>query len=407
VTQTPRYAPVSTMLLSLPDGITAGYANVTLVYLLSHAGVAADVIGGLVALNIAPNAWKFAWAPLMDKTLSSRVWIVFSLMITVGCFAGFAVLPITPASLPWLRVLIVAQSAAVSVATITVTRTISLVTPDHKRGAIGAWYNVGHVGGTGLGGGLGLWLAHQFPGSLWVAALAMAGLIAACGAGLLGFPNLPRDPGARTLGRTVIELGADGWRLARGRVGALALLLALLPVGSGAAGSFWAVVADDWHASANMVALVNGALSGLLTIPGCMIGGFLCDRMDRKGVYMLGGALMGLAALAMLVAPHDETGFVIWTSVYALVNGIAFTAFSAFVMEAIGVGAAGTKYALIASLSNLPIIFATLADGKATSLRGPRGLLLTEVALEVVGIGFFLMIAVLTARRRRVWPQAG
>jgi hypothetical protein len=42
----------------------------------------------------------------------------------------------------------------------------------------------------------------------------------------------------------------------------LALLIVFLPIGSGAASNLWAAVADDWHASANTVALVTGVVGG-------------------------------------------------------------------------------------------------------------------------------------------------
>jgi PAT family beta-lactamase induction signal transducer AmpG len=54
----------------------------------------------------------------------------------------------------------------------------------------------------------------------------------------------------------------DLWQVARARAGFLALLICFLPIGSGAASNLWSAVADDWHASANTVALAVTAAIG-------------------------------------------------------------------------------------------------------------------------------------------------
>ena len=73
--------------------------------------------------------------------------------------------------------------------------------------------------------------------------------------------------------------------------GPLALLIVFLPIGTGAASNLWAAVADDWHATADTVALVTGALSGIISAAGCLAGGYLCDRLDRKTAYALFGVV--------------------------------------------------------------------------------------------------------------------
>lgn len=79
------------------------------------------------------------------------------------------------------------------------------------------------------------------------------------------------------------------WDVTRSRPGVLAFLIFFLPIGSGSAQNLWSAVADDWHAAVETVELVNGVLSGLIAAAGCLIGGHICDRMDRRTAYLVFG----------------------------------------------------------------------------------------------------------------------
>jgi MFS transporter, PAT family, beta-lactamase induction signal transducer AmpG len=74
----------------------------------------------------------------------------------------------------------------------------------------------------------------------------------------------------------------DVWATVRSRIGAIALVLCFLPLGTGAASNLWSAVSGDWHASADAVALATGVIAGMVMALGCLIGGWICDRMDRK-----------------------------------------------------------------------------------------------------------------------------
>jgi hypothetical protein len=82
--------------------------------------------------------------------------------------------------------------------------------------------------------------------------------------------------------------------------------------------------------------------------------------------------------------------YIFWTSLYAFTLGMAYAGFSAFVFEAIGKGAAATKYTVYASLSNVPIYYMTVIDGWAHTHYGPTGMLNTEAVFAVLGIVIFL-----------------
>ena len=72
--------------------------------------------------------------------------------------------------------------------------------------------------------------------------------------------------------------------------------------------------------------------------------------------------------------------------------------FTAFVLEAMGTGAAATKYNVFASISNTPIYFMTLVDGWAHTKWGPAGMLNTEAVICLLGMVLFLAFAALVNR---------
>jgi len=186
----------------------------------------------------------------------------------------------------------------------------------------------------------------------------------------------------------------------RSRTGALAIVICFLPIGSGAAQNLWSTIAGDWHASADTVALVNGAMGGVISAFGCVVGGWICDRIDRRTAYCLFGALLVLAAVAMALGPRTSAQFVAWTSVYAFVLGLCYASFSSVVFEAIGRTAAATKYSLLAALSNMPIQYMTLVDGWADDKGGTSWLLYVDAAGGVAGILVFLVVAGATKRAK-------
>jgi MFS family permease len=313
----------------------------------------------------------------------------------------------TPLPMVTLGALIVAGSFFSTLLAMAIENLMAVVVPDSHRGRVAGWYQAGNLGGQGLGGGLALWLIQS---AHWSAGASGGVLAAICGLCCLALHWLPDPPPERAahanLVAHAVEVGRDLWGMVRSRIGALAVLICFLPIGSGAASNLWAAVAGDWHASADTVALVNGALSGLVAAAGCLAAGWVCDRLDRRTAYCLFGALQVAAALAMAVSPRTTTQFVLWTTVYAFISGLTYAGFSALVLEAIGRTTAATKYNLLASLSNMPIAWVTLVDGHANDRWGSSGMLFTEAAVASTAILLFMVVARATRRRSGGGPAA-
>ena len=394
------------MFLILPFGVMAGYVTVALAYLFSKAGIPVAQVAALVAVGIVPHTWKFAWAPLVDATLSRKRWYVIANVVSAIGILATGIVPVKAASLPLLTIVILVSNFAVTFLGMATDSLMAYATPAELKGRAGGWFQAGNLGGGGIGGGVGLWLAERLPAQ-WMACAILAGACLLCCLGLFFLPEPESTIRETTLRKTFVNLFGDVWSVAKSRRGFLALFLCFLPIGSGAASNLWAAVAGDWCATADTVALVTGVLGGVLSGAGCLLGGWICDRMDRKAGYVLYGVLQAACAVGMAFAPRSQPMYIFWTCLYAVITGLTYAGFTAFVLEAIGTGAAATKYNVFASLSNAPIYYMTLIDGWAYTRRGAAGMLNTEAAICILGMLLFVAMLAAVNKLKPATANAG
>ncbi len=390
--------PVVFLVLITPFGVMSGYLTVALAYLLAKQGLSVEDIASLIFVGLVPQTWKFIWAPIADTTLTRKTWYLIStLTSSLGLWAMGAVAA-APGSLTLLYIVVFVGSFASTFLGMTVESLLVYSTPPERHGRAGGWYQAGNLGGGGIGGGIGLWLGQNLPDP--AEAGAVLGVICLlCAAGLLFVAEPPKLDRLERYTARITRVVRDLWLLVRSRVGVLAGLICLLPIGSGAASGLWSALAGDWHATADTVALVNGLLGGLASALGCLVGGWGSDRIDRKTSYVIYGLLQAACAVAMALAPRTESMFILFTLAYAFISGLTYAAFSALVLEAIGLGAAATKYNVMASLANTPIALMTLVDGRAQTEFGTSGMLHVEALCGVAGVIVFMLIAAIRMPR--------
>jgi MFS family permease len=380
--------PVVFMFLVLPFGVVAGYIQTTYEYLFTQAGISIGLFAAVVAAGQLPQSIKFLWAPLIDTSLSLKKWYIISSILTSATMLMMGFLPIKESSLFALTVISVLSNVAVSFLGMAVNGLAAHATSKESQGKAGGYLQAGNLGGAGVGGGIGLWLAEHTNNLLMSGILAGACLL--CSVALFYVHEPKSTVRAEKISKTLKNLFADIWGSIKSRLGFLALFLCFLPLGTGAASGLWAGVAGDWHASPATVEFVTGIMGGLITAAGCLVGGWLCDRMNRQMAYVVFGFISAICAVGMAYCPHSELMYIIWTSVYAFSLGLCYAAFSAFALEAIGKGAAATKFTVYASLSNIPIAYMTSADGWAYTKYGPNGMLYIEAIAGVIGVVLFL-----------------
>jgi PAT family beta-lactamase induction signal transducer AmpG len=393
--------PIAFLILVLPFGIMSGYLTVTLAYLFSKAGISIEKIAILVAISYIPQFLKFIWAPLVDVTLSVKKWYVLSTVVSAACLLATGIVPVKASSLPLLTIIIVASNFAVSFVAMAGNSLAAHDTPENMKGRVSGYMQAGNMGGSGVGGGAGLWLAQRMP-AVWMAGGVLALTCIACCAALF-FVNEPISTvRVKGIGKTINNVLQDVWLTIKAKLGILAFILCLMPIGTCAAMNLFSAVAKDWKTSADVVALVTGVVGGLITGVGSLIGGWVCDKMDRKLAYLLIGLLQAASAVGMAFFPHTQLMYIIWTLIYSVTAGLAYAAYNAFTLEAIGKGAAATKFELYASISNLPIYLMTMVAGAAYARWGANGMLNTEAVCACVAVVLFIAIKALIDRRKVV-----
>src|SRR5260221_9974120 len=151
--------PAAFMILILPWGIITGYIGVAVAYFLAQAGVTTEQIAGLLAFGFIPQTWKFLWTPIVDTTLNQRKWYALSALVCgVGTLAISAIPP-QASSVLLLTVVMLVTYVAGTFLCMSVESLMAYATPAREKGRAGGWLQTGNLGGSGVGGGAGLWIA--------------------------------------------------------------------------------------------------------------------------------------------------------------------------------------------------------------------------------------------------------
>jgi PAT family beta-lactamase induction signal transducer AmpG len=384
-------------ILYLPYGILNGYVTVTLVFALGQAGVSTVAVAFIGTLNLIPQIAKFLWGVPLDTHFTYRGWYVVSTVLSAVGLALMGFIHPGAHTFALLSAAVLITTIANTIVSMTTDALTAHSIPITHRGRASGWAQTGNIGGSGLGGGLGLWLAQHYSGELAAAALAV--ITVACLAGLVFVGEPEHSHRHPSLTQTLSNIWDDVWSMMRSRVGLLAMVLLLVPCATGAASNLWAAVAIDWHANADVVALIAGVAGGLVSAVGCLTAGKFCDLTDHKFGYILSAALMALCAIFMAAAPRTPAMFIFFALLYALINGFAYAAFGAVMLEAMGKGAAATKGPILHGLTNVPVVLMTWVDGWARDLWGSGTMLVVEGVIGFVGIAAFYLFVIATRPR--------
>jgi PAT family beta-lactamase induction signal transducer AmpG len=389
-------SPAAFFVLVLPYGISAGFVSVTLPFVLTRAGFSVAASASIVAIGISSNVWRFLWGPVADLTLTLRRWYVVGLLACAATLLLVSVVPLRPGAVGLLTTLVFVSQVAATLVVLPVGGLMAHTVPPEKKGRAAGWYQAGNLGGMGVGGGAGLWLAHHF--STAVAGGTLSAAMAGCGAALYFVPDV-RPPAAEPFGRRMRAVGRDFRDLLRSPVALLVTVLVMSPIGAGAAGNLWSAVAPDWRTAPDTVALVTGVLSGVASVLGCLLGGWICDRIGRWWSFFGSGAMMAAVAIVMAAGSRTPAAYNSGVLFYAVSTGWAYAAFSALLLHVVGRGAASTKYATLSSLGNLPTTYMTAFDGWAHDRAGAAGMLNGEAGLAVgsIALGLVALARVNTA----------
>jgi MFS family permease len=393
------------------------YVTVAAPYWLSTRGVSLADIGAMSGLALAPHAFKFAWAPLIDVGARRRAWYVAATLLTAASLAGLALLPAPERHLRLFTALAFVANVLGTTSCAAADGLMAITTAADHRGRAAAWRMAGNVGGTGVLGWGVMKVASAWGVPAGGAALAAVVALSAVAALAIHEPPLEAAPSRaaawREAARQLARIARDVWQTARSREGWTGLVICALPVGAGALTNLFSAIAPYYGASEDRVAFVSGLWGGVVGAAGSFVGGWIADRMNRRLAYALSGALLAGCALAMVASPMTDATYTWGTLAYNFATGVAFAALAAFVLDMIGHGAAATKYTLFIAVANLASSYVTALDGWASEVRGlgARGTLAADALLTAAGIAVLLALVWWTRRtplpaRSRDLPSA-
>ncbi len=245
---------------------------------------------------------------------------------------------------------------------------------ESQEGRTAGFYQAGKLGGVGIVGGAGLWLTTHFSylASLIVIAVTMLFFAIA----LRNIPTVVSEKGA--VKDWVKSILVDIQEFLKSKIAVYSALLIMTPIGIGALGGMWSSIADNWDVLPDTIALVTGVLSAITSILGCTVGGWWCEKTNRWKAFFGAGVIMLVITLLMALLPFTPLFYIIGVLTYSFATGLAFAAFSAVVLLAIGKGAASTKYALFSSMGNVAPVYMLAVDGWIYDLRGVQTTLIAE-----------------------------
>ena len=312
-------------------------------------------------------------------------------LVALGLLA-LTVIPLSSASVPLVSALTLITTVAATFIAFATEGLLAHNTTLDTRGRAGGWFQSGNQFGQTAGGGLGLWLITHAPAP-WAAGAVLAVIVLACALPLVLLEEPPRLMG----GASVRARARDAWEelagVVRSRAGRIALVLAILPIGTGAAMFLFSAIGGEFHASADVVSMVLGLGGGVAIVAGCFAGGRLADRISKPTAYAVSCGLGLVACVAMVAAPRTAAGYAASTLFYTFTLGMVTASFTGLVLAIIGRAAAATKINLFFALNTLFSLGMLRLAGWAHDAWSTTGMLLTEAVTGALALVVFAVLA--------------
>ncbi|MFN7978090.1 MAG: MFS transporter [Vicinamibacterales bacterium] len=383
--------------LYFPMGLMIGYPSVALGYLATRAGLPVSAAAAMVGVAFFAHALKFLWAPVVDYSLTRKTWYRLAIAVMAAVIVALTATPLSGATVPLVTALVFVGNLAATFVAFATEGLLAHNTGPGGRGRASGWFQSGNQFGQTAGGGLGLWLTQHLAAP-WMAGALLAALLAACTLALVGLD----EPPAVVRGGGIGARARDAWHelgaMLTRRDGRIGLLLAAMPIGTGAAQFLFGSLGTEWGASADAVSLTLGLVGGVAIVAGCMAGGALAARLPGARAYALSCGVSAVAALLIAVAPRTAAAFVVVTLLYTAAVGLCNATLTGMVLEVAGRGATATKMNVFFAMNTLFGLTMLRIDGAAHDRWGTSGMLVLEFAVGVVCLGAFALLRTPSAK---------
>jgi len=381
--------PFTFLVLVLPCGICGGFVTVTLPYLLVQNGFSVASVAIISSLGISSNVLRFLWGPMTDLTFNLHKWYIFGVILSSITLSLFCFIPLTPYFKATITTLVFVSLVASTFVVSPVGGFMAKTVKKERKGMASGCFQAANLGGTGLGGGAGLWLSTHY--SHQAAILVLSFVILCCSLALYWVPQVKAVSDKKILERTKL-IGTAIKELVHSPLALFSSILVFTPIGVGAAQFIWSSVAKDWLVSPDTVALVTGAISGFISALGGLTGGFISDKFGRWIAYFGSGAALAAITFLMGISHYVTSTYTIGVLAYAFMCGVNYAAYSAIVLHVIGYGLASTKFALLSSIGNIPLVYMVAIDGWIHDYYSVKMMLFGETLIGFFFILVFLLI---------------
>jgi MFS transporter, PAT family, beta-lactamase induction signal transducer AmpG len=355
---------------------------------LVKAGVAVHQTAAIIAASNLAFTLECAWAPIVDSSLTRRLWYLIGAGGMCVCLAWLLIAPWNAASVPLMTTLAFASSSGAAIGAVAVKGIMAYDVPPVRLGSASGFYAAGGTFAKAVAGAGTLWLLTHVSSRIPAASANIAVAVLAGTAILLVAPG--RSPSLREFPARVGSALKDLWALLCTREGVMIAVLCVIPFGSGTEAGLIGAIAHEWAVSPDQLASfsVLGAATG---IAGAVFAGWLSTRIGTWNTYLLVGWSMIAVMLVFAVAPRTAKVFMGMELIYRTLASGGTVALLGMIMTAIGKGAASTKAAGLWSLAIFALIMPTFVEGQVHDRVGTEAMLLADAGLGVAGFGVLLV----------------
>jgi len=413
-------------LLYVSEGIPLGFAAVAMAAYMRREGLDVAQVGAFIAAFYLPWAFKWAWAPLVDliglqRFGGRKAWIVLcqSLMI----ITLFAVAQIDHAEyFELLLTLVIVHNLFAATNDVAIDSLAVNALHTDERGQGNGFMFAGAYIGQGLGGGGAMFVSERYGfdvSFLYVSALLLAVMLFT-----LFFVKDPTSA-SRVAGAAsqvwekfklsflsfLRELQVGFFKSGSGPL--VGVFFALLPFGAMALSSGVSTTLQvDIGMSDGQIAQLN-ILSTIVSALGCIVGGWLADKLGRRRMLAAYYTLTILPALYMAIAVGGEAGlggitiprYFAAALAFSLFMGMHYGTSAAIFMGLTNPAIAATQFTGFMALRNLTISYTNAWQGAAVDTWDYSTMFYIDAALAIIPI---LVIPFLVERKTStVPPSAG
>lgn len=377
-----RPPPWLFVLTGMPYGVVGSFAMTVMPFLTQQAGLDVDKIGWYSALLQLPTIFLFLYAPIVDIGPGRKHWLAIVSVISAGFIVAACVMPLPEHTTAFLVCAVLAQIISGLVGSCN-GGLMAATMADDQRGKASGWYQVGNQSGGGLSASIALTLASYGTAPLVIGG-ALAAMMILGGLAALWIDEPPRQDTGHTLADTLRETG----KVLFSRTGLTGFLLCASPVGTAALTYYFAAMFGPYGVDPKIVALTTGIGNAGLTALGALVGGFLCDRYNRRVMYLTAGLLTAICGIVMALSPVVLVTYVVGVATYTLITGFGYAAFTAVVLETIGPSsqASATQFSLYTAAGNLAILYVGWIDTRFSARHGVQGVVAADAALNILGV---------------------